>query len=169
MAVSMKTYGTKRAISESGVESVMDAAISLAKVVASSLVWGLSFQFPLIKGLRAISNAVVDEDRETKAGEKAEAEDNRAAVTPRNFIFDIGTIVWWLLGSGQEDVWLGSEGFDYDPILALRFSGCPSHDEPKDRKDRRSHRSNDVLALARSFGHLHHDGFHLLFMLYLNF
>ena len=65
----------------------MESAMALDKEVASSLVCGFNFQFPLIKGFRAISKAV-GADRETKAGEKAEAEDKRAAVIPRNFIFD---------------------------------------------------------------------------------
>lgn len=59
MALSIKTYGTNKATSASGLPSVIDAAISLANVNASSFVWGLSFQFPLMNGLRAFNAVVV--------------------------------------------------------------------------------------------------------------
>jgi len=53
MALSIKTYGTNKATSASGLPSVIDAEISLANVNASSFVCGLSFQLPEMKGLRA--------------------------------------------------------------------------------------------------------------------
>ena len=79
----------------------MDAAISVARVRASSLDWGFNFQFPLMNGLRAISKTVEEVDWGTMAGEKAEADDKRAAVIPMNFILfrlclgkGVAVVVW---------------------------------------------------------------------------
>jgi hypothetical protein len=73
----MKTYGTKRATSASGESGPMEAAISAARDTASSRVCGLSFQFPLIKGFRAISRDV-EREKPKLAGANAEAEPTRA-------------------------------------------------------------------------------------------
>ena len=79
----------------------MEAAISVARVTASSLLWGFNFQFPLIKGLRAMSRAD-PADRETpNEGAKAEVDptrekrDNAAA----NFMISLWKI-------GQKCGWL---------------------------------------------------------------
>ena len=74
-------------MSDSGVESVTESAMALASSVASSLVCGLSFQLPLMKGLRAMSKAVVEDEGETRLGAKADADDaRRAAVIPKSFM-----------------------------------------------------------------------------------
>ncbi len=59
MTGSIKTYGTNKATSISGVSVVMQLAISDANLMASSRVWGFSFQLPLMKGLRAADKVVV--------------------------------------------------------------------------------------------------------------
>lgn len=52
-ADSMKTYGTKRATSASGLDSVMDPAMPDANATASSFDCGLSFQLPEMNGFRS--------------------------------------------------------------------------------------------------------------------
>jgi hypothetical protein len=62
VAVSIKTYGTKRATSAFGDLDVIASAIPLASNVASSLVCGFNFQFPEMNGFRAMNNDVDDDD-----------------------------------------------------------------------------------------------------------
>mmetsp|Transcript_1549 Transcript_1549/g.2611 ORF Transcript_1549/g.2611 Transcript_1549/m.2611 type:complete len:235 (-) Transcript_1549:168-872(-) len=50
---SIKTYGTKRATSASGLSSFTAPAIAPASAIASSLVCGFNFQLPEMNGLRA--------------------------------------------------------------------------------------------------------------------
>jgi len=82
MADSMKTYGTNNATSTSGLFSVIDEAMPLASVRASSFVCGFSFQLPEMRGFRAWSLVVVDEEgglvaENCPAGTKAAAEQAR--------------------------------------------------------------------------------------------
>jgi uncharacterized membrane protein len=90
MAVSIKTYGTNKAISVSGEAEVTVAAMSAASVVASVLLCGFNFQLPEIKGRRvaAISRALLIPllltllgllTRDTKDGANAAEEETRAA------------------------------------------------------------------------------------------
>ncbi len=89
MTASMKTYGTKSAISESGDFSVTAAAISVARVTASSRVCGLSFQFPLMMGVRAISKESDIRGATPKVGANAPAEPTRERKESAvNFIVD---------------------------------------------------------------------------------
>jgi len=50
IALSMNTYGTNNATSQSGDESVIDPAISEASVNASAFVCGFNFQLPDMNG-----------------------------------------------------------------------------------------------------------------------
>jgi hypothetical protein len=94
MAASIKGYGTKSATSASGLDSVMDALISVASCTASALVEGLSFQLPEMSGVRAMSSVTAEDDDElavdrilTKAGAKAVAEAKQAeSATTESFI-----------------------------------------------------------------------------------
>jgi hypothetical protein len=94
-AAPMKTYGTKMATSASGLLSVIELAIPAASVSASSTVVGLSFQFPEMKGFRAMSIATDEEEdgrdraegaTETNDGEKADALSAAASVSDGYFI-----------------------------------------------------------------------------------
>lgn len=66
--------------------------ISLARATASPFVWGLSFQLPEMKGLRASSCVVEDFDatpKEEGANAFVETAVERRAIADRSFIFDI--------------------------------------------------------------------------------
>jgi hypothetical protein len=93
MAVSIKTYGTNKAISVSGEAEVTVAAMSAASVVASVLLCGFNFQLPEIKGRRVAAPAAISRallipllltllgllTRDTKDGANAAEEETRAA------------------------------------------------------------------------------------------
>jgi hypothetical protein len=96
MAASMNGYGTKSATSASGLDGVTAALISVASCTASALVDGLSFQFPEMKGLRAISKTKVlgtaGNLLARKAGAKAAAEAKQNdSVRVANFIIFVNT------------------------------------------------------------------------------
>jgi hypothetical protein len=79
----------------------MEAAISMASLMASSLVWGFNFQFPEIKGLRAMSRAelvCILLPREIKDGAKAAVEETNAArERAKNFMVMSNEYGWlWL-------------------------------------------------------------------------
>ena len=90
MVASMNGYGTKSATSASGLEGVTAAPISVASCTASALVDGFSFQFPEMKGVRAMSRAkdlVACDLVEPKAGAKAAVDAKQAdSVRAESFI-----------------------------------------------------------------------------------
>lgn len=87
---SINTYGTNKATSISGESAVMESAISLPSVKASSFVEGLSFQFPEMKGF--LASSLVAENAcwgAVRAGEKALAEPaRRRAEEVMNFMVE---------------------------------------------------------------------------------
>ena len=95
MVDSINTYGTNKATSTSGVSAVIDAAISVPSVSASSFVEGLSFQFPEIKGLRA-SSLVTERDcwRVVMEGEKEAAVPAKREAMRNFMVAVLGEWIW---------------------------------------------------------------------------
>mmetsp|Transcript_34113 Transcript_34113/g.80288 ORF Transcript_34113/g.80288 Transcript_34113/m.80288 type:complete len:221 (+) Transcript_34113:349-1011(+) len=92
--VSRNGKGTKRPTS-AGQSSPIESAIPRAKSTASAFVWGFSFQFPVMKALRAASSVLVGPTTEgatncllTKAFDVPTSD--RREMAAENFIVDFG-------------------------------------------------------------------------------